>query len=119
MKVKCLKVVDGKTIVCSAEQAEMVLIKLPQPDLGEYVDHSTRVLPVMIRGKREGTNCWSWNGDTEKPTFRPSILTQANYTEIARKDFCCHSFVNDGMVQFLSDCSHKYAGKTMELLEVD
>jgi hypothetical protein len=119
MKAKCLKVADGKEVLCSPEEAELVVIKLPQPDLGEYVDHSIRKLPVILKGQRHGTSCWSWNGDVDRPTFHPSVLTQVNYTEVAKKDFCCHSFVNDGMVQFLSDCSHEYAGKTMELLEIE
>lgn len=118
LKVKCTKIVDGKEVACEPSDAEFATIRLPQPDLGETIDHSTRKLPVLVKGQREGTGCWSWNGDVEKPTFRPSILTKVNYTDSQRGDFCCHSFVNDGMVQFLADCSHDYAGTIKELLDV-
>ncbi len=37
---------------------------------------------------------WSWNGNMEKPTFRPSMLTNSKYhSEHAPR---CHSFVTDG-----------------------
>ena len=119
MKVKCLKVIEDREVRCSPEEAEFVVIKLPQPDLGEYISFGLRKLPVIVKGQRHGTSCWTWNGDVDKPTFHPSILTRIDYTDIGREDFCCHSFVNDGLVQFLSDCSHEYAGKTMELLEIE
>jgi hypothetical protein len=28
---------------------------------------------------------------------------------------CCHSFVTNGKIQFLADCTHKLAGQTVEL----
>ena len=31
----------------------------------------------------------------------------------------CHSFVTDGKIQFLSDCTHGLAGQTVELSEID
>lgn len=31
----------------------------------------------------------------------------------------CDSFIRDGMVLFLPDCSHELAGKTVDLLEVE
>lgn len=30
----------------------------------------------------------------------------------------CHSFVTDGKIQFLSDCSHAKAGMTIDLPEI-
>lgn len=67
---------------------------------------------------------WTFNGDFNKPTIRASVLTRSyrkNETngkydiEIDR----CHSFITDGMIQFLSDCQHSLAGKTVELPEID
>jgi hypothetical protein len=68
-------------------------------------------LPVLLRGARQGTNCWSWNGDLEKPTFRPSLLMN-------RPGFVSHSWITDGQVQFLGDSTHALAGKTVELLDL-
>lgn len=62
-----------------------------------------------------GPRAWNWNGSTEKPTFSPSIFVNrgsANPTAPV-----CHSFVTDGKIQFLPDCSHKLAGQTVELPE--
>jgi hypothetical protein len=32
---------------------------------------------------------------------------------------CCHTFVNDGRVHFLSGCTHEFAGQTLDLLDVE
>lgn len=61
---------------------------------------------------------WQFNGDVEKPTFRPSILVNGNahlqHPELPR----CHSFITDGMIQFLSDCTHSLAGQTVPMEDV-
>jgi hypothetical protein len=31
----------------------------------------------------------------------------------------CHSFVKNGYIQYLSDCTHEFAGLTIELQKVD
>lgn len=78
----------------------------------------------MIGGTRAGTGNWTWNGDTEKPTIKPSVLTRGG-------DFVCHSWINDGKMQFLTDTTstardvenqdnHKsLGGKTLDLLDVE
>lgn len=53
---------------------------------------------------------WSFNGDFERPTIQPSVLVMAATPE-------CHSFVTDGRIQFLTDSTHQYAGKTVDLPE--
>lgn len=69
---------------------------------------------------------WSFNGDYEKPTFSPSMLakigpypTADKNDPMAGKTRVCHSFVREGKIQFLSDCTHDMAGKTVELPEVE
>lgn len=79
-----------------------------------------------------GAGGWSWNGSGERPTFAPSILvtyphwvppvTPENIAEFNRNPWTqtkvediCHSFVRDGQIQFLGDCTHKLAGQTVEL----
>ena len=96
---------------CSPEEATHVRLHFPGP-------LPNRVIPVLIKGKRHGTNCWTWNGDTEKPTLRPSILTKTEHGE-ERTPIVCHSHVNDGIIHFLDDCTHSYAGQFVPLLEVD
>jgi hypothetical protein len=61
-----------------------------------------------------GPNGWTWNGSMEKPTFTPSLLCNQDMPESR-----CHSFVRDGMIQFLGDCYHKLAGQTVEIPDWD
>lgn len=79
---------------------------------------------------------WTWNGDFSRPTFSPSVLvTSGHYCDSWKQgDHCwctyyeqhpdkeksfscqrCHSFVEDGNIRFLSDCSHELAGQTVAL----
>lgn len=61
---------------------------------------------------------WQFNGDMEKPTFSPSLLVRWTYGE-NREPRVCHSFVTDGMIQFLSDCTHTLAGQTVPLENIN
>lgn len=61
----------------------------------------------------EGPNAWEWNGDEVLPTIRPSILA----TRPGMPEYRCHSYVTDGQISFLSDCSHEHTGQTMEIPE--
>lgn len=63
----------------------------------------------------EGDNKWEWNGDLIKPTFSPSILVTWN--ELTG-DKVCHSFVKEGRIQYLGDCTHKLAGQTVDLIAI-
>lgn len=63
---------------------------------------------------------WSWNGDVHKPTFTPSIRTWwdepsdvPGEDEDRSKDrpHVCHSYVTDGVIDFLGDCTHALRGK--------
>lgn len=56
---------------------------------------------------------WTWNGDLIKPTFSPSLLLTGHSSNSQER--VCHSFVRDGRIEFLSDCSHAFAGKTVEM----
>ncbi len=105
MKAKPVKLVYGEGYFqCPIEEATHVQLNVPGPS-------GTLFLPVVLSGPRRGTPCWTWNGDVEKPTLKPSVLTQGH-------KFRCHSWINNGQARFLNDCSHEMAGKTVDLLEV-
>lgn len=54
---------------------------------------------------------WDFNMDMDKPTLSPSYLTGTNnFTEDR-----CHSFIKEGMIQFLNDCHHELKGQTVKL----
>lgn len=62
-----------------------------------------------------GPRAWNWNGSLELPTVRPSLLVNRSSTNPAVP--VCHSWITDGKIQFLSDCTHSLAGQTVELPE--
>lgn len=55
-----------------------------------------------------GVGRWKWDNNVDKPTFSPSILVRTGTGT-------CHSFVTEGQIQFLQDCTHKLAGQTLDL----
>lgn len=61
---------------------------------------------------------WGWNGSADKPTFTPSILVTYNGSDAGvdgSPPAICHSFVTDGKIQFLGDCTHDLAGQTVDI----
>lgn len=100
-----VKFITGNGYVrCSIPEATHLTMHIPGPT-------GVLTLPVITKGLREGTGCWTWNGSVEAPTLRPSVKTTGH-------DFICHSWINDGAAQFLPDCSHEFAGKTIDLLPI-
>jgi len=83
---------------------------------------------------------WSFNGNTDHPTFQPSVLVRSgHYTHsppVPGNCYCdyherypdkesmryscfrCHSFVTNGKIQFLGDCTHALAGQTVDLPDI-
>lgn len=72
-----------------------------------------RTIAVITKGSRDNADrcVWTWNGDVDNPTLKPSILTSFTYGP-DRVRYTCHSWVNDGNAQFLSDCTHEKCGTT-------
>ncbi|QDZ10502.1 DUF6527 family protein [Devosia ginsengisoli] len=82
---------------------------------------------------------WGYNGVPDAPTFTPSVLFRSVRFKGGDEEFdrildtykfpeerermladkriawTCHSFVTDGRIQFLGDCSHALAGQTIPL----
>ena len=69
-----------------------------------------------------GPKAWGFNGDVERPTFTPSILVRSVKNpwgpDFDSTPTVCHSFVTDGRIQFLGDCTHALAGQTVELADI-
>ncbi len=83
----------------------------------------------------DGRGGWTVDvADPERPTFSPSVLVRSgHYAHDAAPGNCwcdyearfgkvsafkclrCHSFVRDGRIEFLSDCSHAMASQTVDL----
>lgn len=79
---------------------------------------------------------WDFNQNPDTPTFSPSYLltshtwsppvTPKNLSEWRAAPWpqvkvpkVCHSFITDGKIQFLDDCTHELAGQTVELPDQD
>jgi hypothetical protein len=65
---------------------------------------------------------WTFNGDFDKPTFSPSLNTWWGGFRSGDHDVPlhrCHSFIRDGRIHFLVDCTHALAGQTVDLPEVE
>ena len=103
----------------------------------------THLLPTdwtpsgMERSPHEaGRAAWNFNGNLDRPTFAPSLLWRTGHFVTGtppsdcrlckgaaaerRTSYCgvCHSFVRDGRIEFLSDCTHALAGQTVDLPEI-
>ena len=81
---------------------------------------------------------WGYNGNPDAPTFTPSVLVRSGHYcngQEGKDCWCnyekrfgrpapvkctvCHSFVTDGRIQFLDDCTHALAGQTVDLPDFD
>lgn len=62
---------------------------------------------------------WEWNGDVRRPTFSPSLLVTVRDYGPEHKTLKCHSFVTNGSIRFLKDCTHKLAGQTVPLEPIE
>lgn len=91
----------------------------------------------IVHVSSSGRPVWTFNDDVDKPTISPSLLVRWDQWfpaitdegvrekiksgEIVqeKKARVCHSFIKDGMIQFLEDCTHRLAGTTVEIPEWD
>ena len=66
--------------------------------------------------RTEGASVWGFNGNVDAPTFTPSVLTTwTDRSTSPPTEHRCHTFITNGTVQFLGDCTHALAGKTEPL----
>ena len=74
--------------------------------------------PHSIRIDGKGEHNWTFNGNLESPTISPSLLVK-QFDKDNNIRLCCHSFIRNGQIIYLNDCTHSMAGKTVDLLDVD
>ena len=58
---------------------------------------------------------WHWDEDKINPTFSPSILVNSPNWGGEQIEKICHSFVENGNIRYLNDCTHELAGQTVPL----
>jgi len=85
---------------------------------------------------------WGFNNNEECPTFTPSLnMTSIRHKTMADEDwieydklvaeqgeraplnhpkfrYVCHLFITDGKIIYCGDCTHEYAGKTIDLPDI-
>jgi hypothetical protein len=54
---------------------------------------------------------WTFNGNFDAPSFSPSL----RYTDGNQ----CHTIVQNGQINYCSDCKHSFAGKTVPMVDYD
>lgn len=86
-------------------------------------------VPVAKDGSRGASSAvWILSGTLVAPTLHPSILvtgverlTDDEYRRVMKGELVaprhlrCHSFLRDGRLQFLADCTHRLASTTVPL----
>ena len=112
------------------ERGDYYAVKFICPGCG-YSHHVT----TQHTDARHAVPRWTFNDDYERPTLAPSLLmrsetwtppvTAENLDEWnkapwpqTKVPYVCHSFITDGRIQFLGDCTHALAGQTVDLPEL-
>lgn len=73
------------------------------------------MLPITEPG--DGRPRWTFSGSVESPTLSPSILSKMAFRHVNGESapFVCHSFMVNGEMQFLGDCTHSLTNQTIPL----
>lgn len=79
-----------------------------------------------------GKGIHGFNNDFDKPTFTPSLLATGTETptddevkrilageKIEPRPIRCHSYITNGKMQFLNDCTHELKNQTVDLPEFE
>jgi hypothetical protein len=70
-------------------------------------------IAVRPSKQRNGAS-WEFSGTLECPTYSPSQLTTWEQGP-ERTKFVCHTFIRNGQIEFLNDCTHEFRGKMVPL----
>ena len=73
----------------------------------EHGEGGLHMLPVNSPQKSPS---WEWDGNLDAPTLSPSILTRGG-----SRGLVCHSFLRNGVFEFLNDCTHQFAGQSVPM----
>lgn len=69
---------------------------------------------------------WNFDGNVQNPTFVPSLnVKTGSYAVPSFIDpegllpTICHSIIKNGQIEYCGDCTHKFAGQTLTLPEIN
>ena len=77
-------------------------------------EHSFNVDLVGHSKWRADSPLWGFDGNYEAPTFNPSML--ANRNRSFEHHPICHSWLKDGVWEFLADSTHGMAGQRVPMI---
>lgn len=74
---------------------------------------------VIWTDEKRGPN-WVFNGDVNKPDFKPSVrvFTPEDKEAKTPEETLCHYFINNGKIAYCGDCKHALSGQTVDLPEL-
>lgn len=61
------------------------------------------------------TEIHKFNGDFDKPTFRPSVDSPERLKDKQR----CHAWITEGKIQYLHDCYHELKNQIVTLPDIE
>ena len=67
------------------------------------------------------TDDWDMRDDNDLITVRPSIRTicEGYWNGKEYKALRCHLFITNSRIEYCNDCSHKYAGMTIDMVSLN
>ena len=58
---------------------------------------------------------WMYNKNAIKPTVTPSLKVTGKDENNNWEPFVCHSYISDGNILYLADCTHDYKNRSILL----
>lgn len=86
------------------------------PDYEFFCPGCNCIHGVWVNAPNYNNAQWSFNGNMELPTFKPSILITVGHDPDPNE--VCHSFVTDGNIKFEPDTTHALKGQSVELPDI-
>lgn len=81
-----------------------------------FKDEAERQKHIQNRSDKK-EHVWTFNGDLDQPTFAPSMLYSSGGWK-GEPLKVCHSYVRNGRIEFLNDCTHGLKGQTVDLPQI-
>lgn len=61
---------------------------------------------------------WRWDGRTDCPTLTPSLRIETPDPDGGPPLHVCHFFIKAGQIIYLSDCTHRLAGLSVDMADI-
>lgn len=77
-------------------------------------EHDVNILREA--GMNDEHPCWTFTGTLENPTLSPPVVIKENYND---KTTICHHHITNGQIIYADDCTHNWAGDTIDMAWVN